>query len=90
MCLESMHIVHVGLPVLHVALVVRGYHPVRPLVTPRHAANGTVVCLGGKGLKEGRGKRDRYHTPKKKKNFKLTNKRMVGICQKNTIENTTQ
>ena len=50
MCLESMHIIQIGLPVFHKASVVGGQHP-GAVVGPGHAADCTVVALerGGGG-----------------------------------------
>ena len=51
MCLEGMHIVHIGLPVFDKASVVRGDHP-RAVVAPLHAAHRTVMTLNGEGGRE--------------------------------------
>lgn len=42
--LEHLHVVHVGLPVLHVAAMVRRQHP-HVVVRPGHGPNRTVVGL---------------------------------------------
>lgn len=53
MCLEGMHIVHIGLPVFDKASVIRGDHP-RAVVAPLHAAHRTVMTLGRKNQKKKR------------------------------------
>lgn len=42
--LEHFHVVHVALPVLHVARVIASHHP-GIVSTPDHRANSGVVCL---------------------------------------------
>lgn len=44
MSLEHLDVVHVGLPVLHVAAVVRRQHP-HVVMRPGHGPDGTVVGL---------------------------------------------
>jgi len=44
MALEHLHVVHVGLPVLDVALVVAGHHPLL-VAAPYHRSDGAVVRL---------------------------------------------
>lgn len=46
--LEHLDVVHVGLPVLHVAAVVRRQHP-HVVVRPGHGSDRTVVGLRGGG-----------------------------------------
>lgn len=44
MRLELSNVVHIGLPVLDVALVVTGHHPV-VVVRPHHRTNRAIVSL---------------------------------------------
>lgn len=51
--LEHLHVVHVGLPVLHVAAVVGRQHP-HVVVRPGHGPDRTIVGLQGEDGEGGR------------------------------------
>lgn len=53
MSLEHLHVVHVGLPVLHVTAVIRRQHP-HVVMRPRHRTHRTVVSLQGTDRTEDR------------------------------------
>ena len=53
MSLKSVHVAHVGLPVLDNPFIVCRGHP-QAIVAPHHAADSTVVTLEG-GSERGRG-----------------------------------